>query len=73
MLPPRSDCQKSPLMTKGTGGFLFTIPSQTGSLGKITFRTTTPSTTPKAIPNQCAFVILCKIRIARFRGYAFAC
>jgi hypothetical protein len=60
-------------MTKGTGGLFFTIPSHTGSLGKITFSTTTPTTTPKAIPNQCAFVILSQIRIVFSCRYAFAC
>jgi hypothetical protein len=60
-------------MTKGTGAFFFTIPSHTGSLGKSTFSTTMPNTTPKAIPNQCAFAILSQIRIVFFCGCAFAC
>jgi hypothetical protein len=60
-------------MTKGTGGFFFTIPNHTGSLGAITFSTTTPNTTPKAIPSQCAFVIRRSIRIVDCSDFAFNC
>ena len=60
-------------MTKGTGGFPFANPNHTGSLGTSTFSANTPIAKPKAIPSQCAFVILFRILSVRFCGYAFAC